>query len=430
MRDRRPARSLWGAAVLLLAGCDSTVGLDSQRLSFSRVLVPGACKAPENDNLTNVEMSVMLLDEDSALLPDDRISGESGKVGDLLTYSDFRFVDNPAGTDPGELMGKQGLAENDGETEGQERVRLPVGLNPDALKFLWSGGAERKDDDRLIVLLMDQSGSLIGLDPITGNVDTTRASDLGDQRIVFFRDFIAELPEGDYVSLLPFNREFADINQAEPSRNRSVTEEALNQLDINQPEGGTPLAHALDQALTRIIDFAGNADLNPVVVVFTDGTETGDTSPEGVTIESVTEKFANHRRTVDGESVPAPIPVIVVHLQVPPSAAVAPLSWPRGHNAKYADLACRTGGEYIFLRDATEFTANGDLPTILRNRVVGTWRLNVQTGLGAGAFTPGGYLLTSELSVTLGGNTASAPMALSRDVNAQTRDSRLWFYKK
>jgi hypothetical protein len=430
MRDRRPARSLWGAAVLLLAGCDSTVGLDSQRLSFSRVLVPGACKAPGSDDLSNVEMSVMLLDEDSALLPDDRISGESGRVGDLLTFDDFRFVENPVGTDPGELMGKPGLAENDAETEGQDRVRLPVGLQPDNLKFLWSGGEERRDDNRLVVLLMDQSGSLIGLDPITSMVDTNRASDIRDQRIVFFKDFVSELPDNDYVSLVPFNGEFVVTADSAPTKNRDVILEGLDQLDINQPSGGTPLARALDASLTSIIDFAGNADLNPVVVLFTDGTESGDTSPEGTTLDTVTEKFANHTRTVDGERVPAPIPVIVVHLQVPASAAVAPLSWPRGHDAKYADLACRTGGEYIFLRDAGEFTANGNLPTILRNRVVGTWRLNVQSGLGQGEFTPGGYLLTSELSVTLGGNTASAPMALSRDVNAQTQDTRLWFYKK
>jgi hypothetical protein len=203
---------------------------------------------------------------------------------------------------------------------------------------------------------------------------------------------------------------------ASPTRERSVIDEGLGMLSRGQ-DGGTPLADALDQTLSRIVDAPDNADRNPVVVLFTDGTEGGDTSTGGATLARVTEKYAQHR--------PAPVPVIVLHLQPPAAAAMAPTSSARGRDPDLQALACATGGEYLFLRDANEFTANPDLEPIVRNRLRGIWRLRVD--LDAGALPPhAGYLLTAELSATLGVNTNSFPIELSTDETGG-QDTRLWF---
>jgi hypothetical protein len=427
MRDVQPARSLWVAlGVLGLSACDSTVGLDSTKLSFSGLLVPGVCK--DQDDLQFADMSVMLLDSQDALLPDSRIRGQTGRVGDVLTEQNFEFVP-PTGVNPSELQNKEAIAESD--PEAADHVRLPLGLHPESLKFLWNGGEDRKDDDRLIILLMDQSGSIIGQDPNTGNVDTSRASDLDDARILFMRELINDLPEHDFVSLVWFNGTFPtfDPQYASPARNRSVTDAGLGVLSRGQ-DGGTPLVAALDQTMDRIVDFQDNADLNPVVVLFTDGTEAGDTTPNGKTLDDVIAKYATHKRKVGDETVDAPVPVIVMHLQVPAAAAQPPTSFHRGRDPKLAELACATGGEYLFLRDANEFTANPDLSTVVRNRLRGVWRLRVQTELAKPDFASGtGYLLTGELSATLGKNTNSFPFELSTDQTGG-QDTRLWLYKK
>jgi hypothetical protein len=377
--------------------------------SFDRLLVPGACPADG----AAVDLTLALLSGGHALLPDDRAGGAT--VGEQLAANAFRFAP-PADRQTG----------GDGavEPEGSDAAPLPVGLAPRDLTFLWTGGREREHDARLVVLLLDQSGSLIGQDANTGAVDTTRASDLDDARLLFFRQLVHGLPDPDYVSLIWFNGSFPtfDPQYAAPTRNRDVITDGLGLLSRGQ-DGGTPLADALDQTLSRLVEFPDNADLNPVVVLFTDGTEGGDTSPGPRTLDAVIDRYAHHRRTVNDRTVDAPVPVIVVHLQPPASAGL-----PRGRDPQLARLACATGGEYVFLRDPREFDAgvDPDLAPFVLDRLRGAWRLRVALDPGQATLAPRtGYLLTTEVGVTAAGTRRSA--TLEAPAQPGDRDTRVWF---
>ena len=402
--DGRSLTLLVVATSLLLGACDKTVGLDPTRPTFTDLLVPGACKA--QDDLRYADVSVMmLLDGDEAILPTTRLRRQPAPVGELLDVNDFRFT-LPA-TTPIEVE-QAGFAEpqGGGTQEG-------VGLQPDALEFQWSGGEDRARDEKLVVFLLDSSGSLIGEDPRTMGIDVDKASDLNDERITFFRELLGVLDADDFVSLVWFKESFPvfDDLYSRPTKNRDVIKSGLNDLGF-QESGTTPLADALDQTLVSLIDF--NKDLNPVVVLFTDGIEDGDVSSK--TLAEVTQKYAQH--------VP-PVPVIVLELK--PDEAT---TYHKTRSRALVDLACATGGEHLYLERAAESSERSNLRPIVRNRITGAWRLKVQTTLdNAQLFPAGEYFLSSELSLTLDEKSRSAPLVRARDNEGEFGDSRLWFYK-
>ncbi len=409
MRRRNLVLSGLGVATMLLSSaCDSTVGLDPTRTSFTKVIVPGACKA--QDDLGQIDFSVMLLDGTRALLPDTRLNGEVEPVGGLLTFDSFAFSKAPSNAD-------LNFAEPAVATLGEGGDPLGVGLNPIGLEFAYSGGIDRQRDPRLVVFMLDHSGSLVGVDPFSMMFDPTRASDSDDQRISFFQQLIGNLPNEYLLSLVSFSGDFADITPeySTPVRNKSVILEGLNGLQFE--EGGTtPLTRALDDTRNRVIE--PNGGMNPVVVLFTDGIEDGDPTDADGGFEQAIDGYANR----DG----SPIPIIVIHLQ-PPAAVPAAQ---RGRSAKLADLACRTGGEYIFLQNADEFTTNNNLQPAVLNRIVGVWRLSTQSTLSNAGFDPGGWLLSTQIAVTLAGRSLSADLQRARESSGTFSDTRVWFSKE
>lgn len=394
-----------GLATMLLSGCDSTVGLDPTRTSFTKVIVPGACKV--SDDVSLAELSVMLLDGTTGLVPDTRLNGEIRRVGELLEPDSFSF--NKAPADLVYEFPQVGVATSD-ETD------TPVGLalQQAELRFDYVGGENRKNDRRLVVFLMDQSGSLVGKDPFTGDVDLTKASDKDDQRISFMDQLVRNLPSDYLLSLVSFSGEFANITQelSTPSANKDPILEGIEELQFGEL-GATPLNFALKETLRRVIEQNEQA-MNPVVVLFTDGVENGD--PTGDLDEAI-DRYSNR-----GDR--PPIPVIVLHLQ-PPNG----VDYPRGRDPKLAELACATGGDYIFLERADEFTISTDLQPAVQNRVVGVWRLMTNTGFSNAEFQPGGYLLSTELEVTLAGRSRSFALQRSRDLG-DISDTRVWFFKE
>lgn len=407
MRRRNLVLSGLGVATLLFsAGCDSTVGLDPTRTSFTKVIVPGACKA--QDDLGVVDFSVMLLDGTRALLPDTRLQGEVNLVGDLLDETSFEFGKAPEDIDLGFPEPGVGFGPN-GETLG-------VGLQAIGLDFLYPGGIERQRDPRLVVMMLDHSGSMVGVDPFTNMFDPTKASDSDDQRISFFEQLILNLDDDYLLSLVSFQGDFANITPeySTPARNKSVILEGLTSLQFDE-NGTTPLTRALDDVRSRIIQ--PNPQMNPVVVLFTDGVEDGDpTDGEGGFEQAV----AGYADRPEGA-----IPVIVIHLQPAPGVPAEQ----RGRSQRLAELACRTGGEYIFLENADEFTTNNNLQPAVQNRIQGVWRLKAQTTLSNGAFGEGGWLLSTQVEVTLGGRSRTFPLQYSTDLGA-ARDTRVWFFKE
>lgn len=393
--------STWLAALALVAGCDSTVGLDPTRPTFTKAVVPGACAA--TDNLQSVDISLLLLDGTDAILPDDRLSREIRPVSELLTRDSFTFskLDTAAAefTEPAFAEG-----ENSGESS-------PVNIQAEAVKFLFTGGAERKDDDKLVVFILDHSGSLIGENPRTGMIDVTTATDRADSRISFFVQLLGSLPSSWYVSLVSFSA-LTQITEefSTPTRNRDLIRDGLTQLQTQ--EGGTSaLADSIEKAYRQIIASPQNADLNPIIVLFTDGTEEGDVSTNS--LADAKAKLLAHD---------PPVPVIVLELQPPVISGL-----PRGRNPELVNLACETGGEYVFLERADKFTdSTSNLQSAVRNRLVGVWRVTTETSLGR--LPDDNYLMSTELGVTLGTNNRSVRLAKARNGN-DFNDTRLWFTK-
>ena len=400
-----------GSACALLTACDATVGLDTTRSTFTDLLVPGACRLNDDLSVTRIS-AMMLLDGREAILPTDKLRRQPMPVGDLINAGDFGFnlpQSRPIETDKEAIVERASGA----PTEG-------VGLQINEVGYHWSGGEERSRDGRLVVFLMDSSSSLIGENARTSDLKLELATDLADERITFFRELLGMLPEEDWVSLLWFNGSFptlhddreSGISYSRPTRNRDVINDGLTELSLKET-GTTPLAAGLDLTMKSLIDE--NRDLNSVVIMFTDGVEERDASTD-VTIEQVTELYEQHD---------PPIPVIVLELQ--PDEATG---FHTGRSRELVELACRTGGEYLFLEKASNFSGAKRLP-IVRNRITGTWWLTVTTTLGGSDFGPDEYLLSSELSLTLDGKSRAAPLVRSREDerSEEFRDTRLWFYK-
>lgn len=409
----RICKQITGTIALLtaIAGCDSTVGLDPTPPSFTKLLVPGACKATEN--LQMVDLSVLMLNGPDPILPNTRILRETKPVGETITRDAFTFTPVAGVNDTGETNAFA-RAEMSGRTAG-------VDLRADDVYFEYTGGEERKNDKRLVVILMDHSGSLKGEDPYvaTRPIDVQQATDRNDQRISFFQQLVRSFPDDWFVSLVSFNESFPNFDPtfASPTRNHQVIQDGFQILGRDET-GLTPLADTLDQTITRIIDNDVASDLNPVVILFTDGVEEGDNSAKS--IEEVTSRYAGHPK--------GKIPVIVLQLQPPPNSR-----FPRGRDASLVDLACRTGGEHIFIENANELTGSQELPTMVRTRIVGTWKVPTQTTLARQEHAPDNYFVSTELTVTLGtvvGKKVSRPFRIAQPETVEGDDTRLWFQKK
>ena len=406
------------------------------RRSFDRLLVAGGCAQNSRADLGEVSVNVALIGPTQVglvpILPFDRIAQASTLVGETLSPESFTFG---APLIDGERANDVGVA----EAEVPDSERVGVDLQPSGLEFVWNGGEARKNDERLVVLMLDNSGSLEGLDPRTGAYFPGAASDEKEQHITWFQNFVLSeaLPaETTWFSLVSFQNRLPELTEAfsAPTRNRDVlhnpdvaTPEPENEnglAKIGRKEGGaTPLASALDRTYDAII--AQNPDLNPVIVLFTDGVEESDDPDKNIgdvsseTLESVVPKLANH--TYDGGV--TPVPVIVLHLQ--PSVGSG---YRRGRDKDLADLACATGGSYIFVERADDFQTNKDLEPLVRSLLEGHWRLTTRTSIDDTSIPDGPVLLSTELQAEIGDVTRSAPMTFDRN-DSDRRDGRLWFYK-
>ncbi len=424
MRNPKPVRPAMRTRMALLAmvaglaACDSTVGLDVTRPTFTKLLAPGACKVVDQNvvPLSQLELSVMLLDGKSGILPENRLQQETRAVYDLLTdnlQASFRFA-RPADAQVDVAEPAFAEGEMSGTTQGVDLGLLDLNYN-------YTGGFLRRNDNLLVVLALDHSGSLIGQDPRTQMVDISRGSDTRDERITYFQQLVNDFPESAFLSVTRFNGSLAGEGVTQdcspPTLNRDVIGTCLSQLSRGE-DGFTPLADALDVALTRVIE--SNTDLNPVVVMFTDGTEEGDTSTK--TLAQVQQRYVDQRLANGLE----PVPVIILHLD---QRANSP--YPRGRSAELQDFACATGGEYIFIERAAQFTQEeaSNLQTIVSNRVHGTWRLAVETTLARPQFPADNYFVSTELTVTLGGKSRSVALTRKRE-GSDFNDTRLWFKKQ
>lgn len=416
-------------------GCDSSVFLDTSRPSFSKVVVAGACAEPGVDNLSIVNLSVLILGSGrvgpEGVLPDQRLAGRQDTIGNILVANNFSFALPEVESLPDVEGATRGFAQLDGEA-GQGTAPQAVDLQARSVRFEFNGGEERRNEERLVVLLLDNSGSLEGLDVRTGEANRALASDPDDRHITFFRSLIESprFPGKSWFSLVSFQQSLVKISPefSSPTMNKDVIsnkdtldpehEDGLGAVEKDQ-SGQTPLARGLIESYLEIVNAGSTSDLNPIVVLFTDGVEEGDSSSQ--TLEEAKQLYVNHAA--------GPVPIIILHLNPP---ATVPDSWQRGRSKEFYDLACATGGEYIFIERAEEFQNITELEAIVRNRVVGSWKVEVTTTLDNDAkFPPANpFLISTELQLDLNGVTRSTGLYLSRDPSGDSiRDSRLWLYK-
>jgi len=429
----RMRKSLLGGvtfAAMLGLSCDSTVGLDPSQTSFTNLVVPGACKAA--DNLSQVDFSVMLLGGSEALLPDSDIAREP--VSDLLTLDGFQFRLTQDVREGGTIEQNSAVVDCGlcGPNSLTTMTQQGVGLQTSGFKFEYSGGEDRRGKRKLIILMLDHSGSLVGVSPTDDrDIVPSRASDRNDQRISFFEQLVGNLPSDHYMALVSFSGEFPNISAeySTPTTNRDVIIEGVQGLQFGEA-GKTPLARALDDVYERII-IPNYEDLNPVVVLFTDGTEDRDDSGN---LSDVMAKYANGPdKAVSGDDNAArgqKVPIVLMHLQQT-GLAEQDFGYPRGRNVEYQDLACKSGGEYLFLERAEELTDSTTLQSVVRNRLAGVWRLSTQTSLSRDAFEANsGYLMSAELRVTLGTKSRVFTMSRERQSDDVYNDKRIWLYKQ
>jgi hypothetical protein len=103
-----------------------------------------------------------------------------------------------------------------------------------------------------------------------------------------------------------------------------------------------------------------------------------------------------------------------------------------GRNVDLQNLACLTAGEYFFLENdsfLSKDASRSDLTDMLINRIKGRWLLKVKTNFNDIDQFPAltdnlGYLLSTNLQVTLGMGNLAASMIQSTE-----NDRRLWLHK-
>lgn len=333
-------------------------------LEVSTFGLTGICPG---DAAGHVRVNMVLLSDDLG----ESLGDEALEGGDALAPERFQFTwDNTAGG-LAEPLAEGDAARIELATQGVRYV--PTAAEPEAR--------------RLVVFLMDSSGSLVGQDPRTGAVDVAAASDRRDERIVFFQQLLGGVGEDTLASLVWFND--APVLRPETAAptlvHESIAEGLLNVVQF-QEEGTSRLAPALDAVLDQII--AANAHVAPLVVLFTDGAD-----DEGA-LDAVTARYAEREE--------GPVPVVVLDLEPKPASGL-----PMGRSPALQALACRTGGDYLFLEHADEFTRQDrNLLPVVAARLRGAWQLDV--AVDAGEAQPAAALVSTTLKATLGGETHSA----------------------
>ena len=152
-------------ASLGAASCDSTVWLDDTLPSLTAVYASGACQT----SATEVDISVVLVNQgDSAssnILPTTRVAKEGATpVSELISSQSFKFNPPPIM----EAKVQQGLLETGvayGETENGLMTGDPntVEISPKNVTFEWASADPEAGRIPLLILLMDQSNSVLGL---------------------------------------------------------------------------------------------------------------------------------------------------------------------------------------------------------------------------------------------------------------------------
>lgn len=409
------------------ASCDSTVWLDDTLPSLTAVFASGACQTSPNQ----IDVSVVLVNQtDSAssnILPTTRVAKEGATpVSELISSQSFKFNPPPIM----EAKVQQGLIESgDAYGELEDGIMtgdpLTVDLSPQNVSFEWSSPDPEAERIPLLILLMDQSHSVLGL----SRSEQRWGSDIGHQRITFFSTLIKSLDERFEVAMLTFAGFTSDYNSDgsvvnRPIRNKDIATAALEDLKFSAKyEARTPLNQALSDTKAMIEGLAADT-YDPVVVVFTDGLESGDNSMGAPTVEELAPFFVQRH---------IPVHTVQLRAQQDPNPSSGDLEAEEERPKPLENmslLACQTGGDFYFIRNPEDFTNNNALGTMLRNRLSGRWSLKVQTTMFNSFMNVDapGIMLTTELEATLAGEVQrfNAAQTIESQTSVVKTDNRIW----
>lgn len=452
-----PRRVLCLVAVLFsVTGCDSTVGLDPTLPSVRKVMVVGACPAPDSDDLSRVNLSILLESDDGrSASPKFKLLEQKQSLGDLIRANNFSFElnadsvgNNSSSIIPGATATLSGSADSNTIQFSATSVDFTAPGYPPVDDPL-AGNQNQKDaidaKGKLIVFALDNSGSLLGSDDrqptvVVNTYNDMAASDRGDNRKVFFDQMLDLFEPGDLVSLVKISTNGGNIVPCDdsctagslhlcstPTRDRSVVRCGLQALATDEA-GTTPINQVLKDIYRRVI--LSSTDLNPVVVLFTDGAEDDETIDSLLGEDGAIELYKNGYKT---NALNAPVPVFVLHLDQKPIAAAdiadGGFGFRAGRDERLMQLACATGGDYIFLEGAEEMTSGrlGSLSRIVRNRIEGTWLVTAETSLGE--LDVADWYVSTTMRVTVANKQLSFAMERG-DVSDPSSDSRLWFSRE
>ena len=413
-------------ASINVAACDSTVWLDDTLPSLTAVYASGACKTSNSE----IDISVVLVNQgdstSSNILPTTRVAKEGATpVEELIDSGSFIFNPPPIM----EAKVQQQLLD-DGDAYGESETGLMTGdpstvqLSPKNVSFEWASSDPSAGRIPLFILLMDQSHSVLGL----SRSEQRFGSDIGHQRITFFKSLINNLSDDFEVAMLTFSGFTTDYGSDssvvnKPTRNRELVANALEELKFsNKYQARTPLSQALNDA-KKLIEEQPADTYDPVIVVFTDGVEDGDNTMSGSNIEELASFFVQRH-----------VPVHTVQLKAKQDTAPASgdldaeAERPKPLEAMSA-LACQTGGDFYYIRNAEDFTTNNDLGPMLRNRLTGRWSLKVNTDMfEAVQGDAPGVMLTTELEATLAGEVErfNAAQTIESITSTVKTDNRIW----
>jgi Mg-chelatase subunit ChlD len=403
-----------------------------------------------------VNLSILLESDDGRSAgPDFKLLEQKQTLQEIIRANNFSFelnadsVGNNSGSIiPGATATQAGAAESETIQFSATSVEFTAPGYPPADDPLAMDQNQKDAIDakgKLIVFALDNSGSLLGSDDrqdtlVVNTYNDMAASDRGDNRKVFFDQMLDLFNPRDHVSLVKISTNGGNIIDCNdsctagslhlcstPTRERSVVRCGLQALATDEA-GTTPINQVLKDIYRRVI--LNSTDLNPVVVLFTDGAEDDDTIESLLGPDGAIELFANGYQN---NALTAPVPVFVLHLDQKPIAAAAVedggFGFRAGRDERLMQLACATGGDYIFLEGAEEMTSGrlGSLSRIVRNRIEGAWTVTAETGLGE--LEASDWYVSTTMRVTVANKQLSFAMERG-DVSDPSSDSRLWFSRE
>ena len=407
--------------------------VDDTLPQLNQFFVSGACRARDQENNLSpnmLDLSVILVHQTTTtaqnITPTTRVENNGGRqiyesmgcetpwspMTECQTQpidfssSNFEFRQHGEMT---RLIDEQVLEEGNayieayGENDSGELTYYSpttVDLSPVSLEYQWSSQVPSEAETRvpLLIVLLDQSTTNIGLGGLS---DISLASDGRYAHQNFFKVLIGNLDPNHEVALINFAGSTSsfetDNSMDQPSTNRDMIKDQIDRLSNSQAhDNGTPLKLALHDARRLIEQVQGTKAYDPVVIIYTDGVENGDSSPD--TVPSLAETGA----WFASENIP--VHTLQLRAQVDVELEPAEGEQRRAPITELSELACLTGGDFFYLHDADQFISNDHLEPMLRNRLPGRWRLTIQSDnlfSVMGQSDALGFMLASQLQATL-----------------------------